>query len=321
MKRFLSVMIAASLILGAAASAAQFSLRVGNVLSDTDPITIGLREMAKAVSERTGGNLTVQVYPSSQLGDTADVLEQAKSGAAVGVIIDTGMLADYVPDMAVYTAPYVFNNVQEARKFIETPMFGKWDEQLATHGLRDLSCNWYQGYRHFLTNTKVEKPADLAGMRVRTMGSAVAQGTMSSLGAVPTSLAWSEVYSGLQAGVLDSAEAQLPAVWGISLHEVVKYIAETGHFILNTALVISEEWYQSLPAEYQQILREESLKAGDYATRLTIQQEEELKKRMQDAGVEFVAVDIKPFIEATSAVYKTMGWEQLKADIDKALGK
>jgi TRAP-type C4-dicarboxylate transport system substrate-binding protein len=129
------------------------------------------------------------------------------------------------------------------------------------------------------------------------------------------------VYSGLQAGVLDSAEAQLPAVYGISLHEVVKYIAETGHFILNTALVISEDWFKTLPAEYQQILREESLKAGDYATKLTVDMEQELKKTMQDAGVEFVAVDTKPFIEATSAVYKTMGWEQLKADIDKALGK
>ena len=155
MKRFLTAIAAIALVLGAAAHAGQYALRVGNVLSDTDPITLGLREMAKAVSERTGGNLTIQVYPSSQLGDTADVLEQAMSGAAVGVIIDTGMLADYVPQMAIYTAPYVFNDVHEARKFIETPMFGKWDEELATHGLRDLSCNWYQGARHFLTNRKV----------------------------------------------------------------------------------------------------------------------------------------------------------------------
>lgn len=323
MKKFMALLAAAVFLAGTLASAGEktYSLRIGNVLSDTDPITVGLREMAKKVADRTGGNLRIQVYPSSQLGDTADVLEQAKSGAAVGVIIDTGMLADYVPDMAIYTAPYVFADVHEARKFIETPMFKKWDEDLAKHGLRDLSCNWYQGARHFLTNKRVDKPADLANMRIRTMGSTVAQESMRAFGAVPTSLAWSEVYSGLQAGVLDAAEAQLPAVYGASLHEVVKFVAESGHFILNTALVISEDWFQTLPQEYRDILLEESLAAGDYATRLTLEQEGELKKKMEAAGVTFVPVDIKPFMDASAGVYKTMGWDKLKSEIDAALGK
>jgi tripartite ATP-independent transporter DctP family solute receptor len=323
MKKFVPV-IALVVLAGVSAFARggeSYSLRIGNVLSDTDPITIGLREMAKAVDARTSGKVKIQVYPSSQLGDTADVLEQAKSGSAVGIIIDTGMLADYVPAMAIYTAPYVFDNVREARKFVETPMFAEWDEQLASHGLRDLSCNWYQGARHFLTNIRVEKPADLANLRIRTMGSKVAQESMRAFGAVPTSLAWSEVYSGLQAGVLDAAEAQLPAVYGASLHEVIKFVAESGHFILNTALVISEKWYSSLPQDYRNILREESLKAGDYATSLTIQKEGEIKADMQKAGVTFVAVDIKPFIQAGLAVYDVMGWTDLKKRIDQALGK
>ena len=322
MKKALIAALAALVLIGLQAGAGEsYSLRISTVLTDNDPITIGLREMAKAVAEKSNNRLKIQVYPSSQLGDTADVLEQAKSGAAVAVIIDTGMLADYIPDIAIYTGPYVFDNVQEARKFIETPQFIKWDEELATHGLRDLSCNWYQGARHFLTNKRVDTPADLANLRVRTLGSTVGQESMKALGAVPTSLAWSEVYSGLQAGVLDAAEAQLPAVYGASLHEVIKFVAETGHFLLNTALVTSESWFKSLPEDLQKILHEESLKAGDRATSLTIAEEENIKKRMQDAGVTFVAVDIKPFIDATASVYKTMGWEQLKGEIDKSLGK
>ena len=298
-----------------------FTLKIGNVLADDDPITVGLREMSANVAEKTNGAVQIDVYPSSQLGDTADVLEMAKSGSNVGVIIDTGMLADYVPDLAIYAAPYVFDNVEEARAFIDTDIFKGWEEELATHGLRDLSCNWYQGARHFLTNTPVATPADLSGLRVRTMGSTVAQETMSSLGAVPTSLAWGEVYSGLQSKVIDAAEAQLPAVYGQSLHEVVDYITETGHFLLYTGLVISEDWYQSLPAEYQQVLMEESRACGDYATELTLEKEVEFKAEMEAAGVTFAEVDITPFKEATAAVYETMGWGELKAQIDAALGK
>ncbi|MDD5621925.1 MAG: C4-dicarboxylate TRAP transporter substrate-binding protein [Actinomycetota bacterium] len=298
-----------------------FTLKIGNVLADDDPITIGLRKMAENVAARTNGGIVIDVYPSSQLGDTPDILEMAKTGSNVGVIIDTGLLADYVPDIAIYSAPYVFDNVEEARAFIETDIFEGWVEELATFGMRNLSHNWYQGARHFLTNKLVETPADLVNLRVRTMGSAVAQETMTSLGAIPTSVAWGEVYSAIQSKVIDACEAQLPAVYGQSLYEVISNIAETGHFLLYTGLVISEEWFQQLPDEYRQILTEESIANGDYATELTIGKEVEYKAEMEDKGVLFTAVDITPFKEATAAVYEIMEWADLKAQIDTALGK
>jgi tripartite ATP-independent transporter DctP family solute receptor len=298
-----------------------YSLKLSTVLADTDPITLGLEAMAKEIKEKTKEKITVEVFPSSQLGDTADVLEQAKNGSNVGVIIDTGMLADYVPNMAIYTAPYIFDDVKEARSFITTDIFAAWDQELATHGLRDLSCNWYQGARHFCSNKPINTPSDLKGLRVRTMGSKVAQESMTAMGATPTSLAWSEAYSGLQQKVIDAVEAQMTAVYGASLHEVIKYVSETGHFLLYTALVISEDWYKSLPEEYQKIVVQASINAGDYATKLTQEKEVEYKEKMKEAGVTFIPVDKTPFKEAASSVYKTMGWTDLKAKIDAALGK
>ncbi|ABR47493.1 TRAP dicarboxylate transporter, DctP subunit [Alkaliphilus metalliredigens QYMF] len=324
----LTILLAGTILVGCSQDstsneegAKTYSLKLGNVLADDDPITLGMRKMAENVKERTNGEVVIDVYPSSQLGDTANVLEQAISGSNVGIIIDTGMLADYVPEMAIYTAPYIFDNVDEARAFIETDVFAGWNEELEGHNLRNLSANWYQGARHFLTNKPVNTPEDLNGVRVRTMGSRVAQESMTALGATPTSLAWSEVYSGLQQGVIDSAEAQLPAVYGSSLHEVVDYISETGHFYLYTGLVISERWFQTLPEEYQQIVIEESIANGDYATELTIEKEEEYKQEMQAAGVEFIQVDTTPFKEATESVYESMGWIELKARIDAELGR
>lgn len=298
-----------------------YELKLSTVLTDEDPIVEGLQELADKVESRTEGAVKIGVYPSSQLGDTADVLEQAKSGANVGVIIDTGMLADYVPDMAIYTGPYVFDSVENARKFIETDTFKGWDEELTTHGLRDLGCNWYQGARNFLTNKKVATPADLKGIRVRTMGSEVAQESMKALGATPTSLAWSEAYSGLQSKVIDSVEAQMTAVYSSSLYEVTKYTAETGHFLLYTGLVISEDWFKSLPDEYKEIVREEAIAAGDYATSLTLEKEREFKDEMINKGMEFVEVDKEAFKEATKSVYETMGWTDLKKQIDEELGQ
>ncbi len=337
MKRMAAIALAASMTLGLAAcggsgssaggsdsaggSGETYSLKIGTVLTDTDPIVTGLNKLAEDMKEATDGAVNIEVAPSSQLGDTADVLEQAMNGSNVGVIIDTGMLADYVPDMAIYTGPYVFDSVENARKFIDTDIFKGWDEELTGHGLRDLGCNWYQGARNFWTQTKVEKPEDLKGMRVRTMGSQVAQESMKALGATPTSLAWSEAYSGLQGKVIDSVEAQTTAVYNSSLQEVTKYCAETEHFLLYTGLVISEDWYQNLPDEYKDLLVEKAREAGDYATDLTLQTEKENNEAIKQAGVEFVEVDKDLFKEATAKVYETMGWTELKKQIDEALGQ
>jgi len=294
----------------------EYSLKISTVLSDNDPIVVGLEKMAEEVKNETNGEVVIEIYPSSQLGDTNDVLEQAKSGSNVGVLVDTGVLADYVPDMAIYSGPYMFDDITQARKFIDTDIFAKWNADLAAHGLRNLGCNWYQGARNFVTNKKVTQPSDLNGIRVRTMGSTVAQESMKAMGAIPTSLAWSEAYSGLQSKVIDSVEAQITAVYSSSLQEVTKYVSETEHFLLYTGLVISEKWYKTLPEEYQKVVLSKSIESGDYATEITIDAEDKYKSEMIADGMEFIEVDKELFKKASESVYTKMGWEDLKREID-----
>ena len=225
------------------------------------------------------------------------------------------------PDMAIYSGPYVFNSVENARAFIETDIFKGWDEELTTHGIRDLGCNWYQGARSFMTNVPVATPDDLSGLRIRTMGSTVAQESMKAMGCDPVSLAWSEVYTGLSSNAIDAAEAQISAIYGASLYEVVDYYTLTEHFLLYTALVISEDWFQTLPAEYQEVLLTRAIEAGDYATAMTVEMESGYQEEMEAAGMQFVEVDKTPFIAASASVYEIMGWADLKAQIDAALGQ
>ncbi|MBN1498912.1 MAG: C4-dicarboxylate TRAP transporter substrate-binding protein [Spirochaetes bacterium] len=298
-----------------------YELKLGTVLTEKDPVYKGYEELKKNVEAKTKGKLIISLYPSSQLGADKDILEQAKLGTNVAVITDSSRLAEIVPEFGIMAAPYVFENYDEIRKFIETDLFKQWSAKFAGSGYKMLSFNWYQGDRHFLTKVPVEKPSDLKGIRIRSMGSKIAIDSLNAMGANATPLPWSEVYTGIQQKAIDGAEAQLPAVDGAKLYEVISHVALTGHFQLNTGLVTSEKWFDSLPAEYQKILLEESVKAGDYASKLTLDGLKQYQKNMEAAGVTFHKVDLKPFIDASQKVYKDNNLFELKAQIDKALGK
>lgn len=175
-----------------------------------------------------------------------------------------------------------------------------------------LSFNWWQGERHLLTNKPITKPADLAGVRMRTPGAPVWMETIRAMGATPTPLGWTEVYSALQQKVIDGAEAQHPATNGSKLYEVISHITKTGHINLITGVVTSGAWFDSLPAELQAILREEALKAGDVASYGTEAALADIEKAMEAEGVTISEIDVTPFREATAPVYDKLGYGELR---------
>ena len=315
------VCVCALLLSGSqAAFAAKYSLKLGFVVTDKDPMYAGAEALKKAVEEQTNGELEIEIYPSSQLGDTKDIQEQAKMGANVGVITDAARLAEMVPELGIMAAPYVADDYAGLKKLSLSEAWKNWENTLAAdHGLRVLSFNWYQGARHLLTNVEIKKPEDLKGIRMRTPGSPVWQETIKAIGATPVAMAWAEVYPALQQKVIDGAEAQYPAIHGASLFEVVKYITKTSHFLLNTPLVVSEEWFQQLPPEYQKILVNEAVKAGELASNLTLEKESEYEAQIKEAGVIVNEVDVAPFKEAAAAVYEKLGYADEKKLVDEVL--
>ncbi|MBO8162108.1 MAG: TRAP transporter substrate-binding protein DctP [Brevibacillus sp.] len=300
-----------------------YTLKVGTALSESDPIYQGLEAFRKAVEEKTNGKVEIEIYGSGSLGDDKDILEQAKVGANVAVLVDSGRLAEMVPQMGIMTAPYIVDNFDEARKVVTSDLFKGWEEQLAKdHGLRVLSFNWYQGERHLLTNKPVLKPEDLEGVRLRTPGAPIWLETIKAMGANPTGMAWSEVYVALQQGIIDGAEAQHPATYGAKLYEVIKHISKTRHFQLLTGIVASDKWMAELPEEYQKIVLEEAFKAGDDASRKTEELLGEFEQKLADQGVEIHEVDVNLFKERTNVVYeKFEGYTELRDQINQLLGK
>src|SRR5690606_30491382 len=135
------------------------------------------------------------------------------------------------------------------------------------------------------------------------------------MGATPTPLAWAEVYSALQQKVIDGAEAQHPGTYNSRFYEVTSHITKTGHINLITGLVVSAKWFDSLPPEYQTIVREEALIAGDLASRLTEESLQMYEDKMRAQGVTITEIDKTPFIEATLKTYDILGYTELRKQV------
>ena len=280
-------------------------------------------DFSESVKEKTGGDVNIEIFGNGSLGNDNDLIEQAKSGTNVAVLVDAGRLADMVPEIGVLSAPYIVDNFDEANKVVQSDLFSGWSEQLAAEqNLQVLSFNWYQGERHLLTNKEITAPKDLKGLNIRTIDAPVALSTMEALGMSPSGMAWTEVYPGLQQGVIDAADAQNPATYGANLHEVVDYITKTRHFQLITGIVAGADWMENIPEDYQDIIYKEAQKFGEAASKETETALDEYEQMMIDEGVTVNEVDIEEFKAATDSVYGEFeGYEELREEINQILDK
>jgi tripartite ATP-independent transporter DctP family solute receptor len=322
--RFTGLLLAAtaSFTLAAAANAQEYTLSVNTALATTDPLYAGLEAFVDGVAERSDGRLEVRLFPNSQLGPDEDVLEQARAGAPVAVVVDGGRLAVFVNEFGILGAPYLAQGYDGIRKVVTSPVFEEWVQMLRDEsGHQVLSFNWWQGERHLVTKKPVTTPADLAGVRLRTPGAPVWLETVAAMGGVPTPMPFGEVYSAIQQNVIDGTEVQLPALVGANLQEVITHVTMTGHINLITGLVTSAQWFDTLPEDLQVILREEALAAGDVASYGTRDALAGIEARLVDEGISVDYIDNAPFIEATSVVYDSLGYGGLRALIEDIVGE
>lgn len=301
---------------------AKTTLRIGTVLAPNDPMGQGLEKFKVDVAKATGGEVVIEVFHNSQLGDTTEMLDQARAGASVGTVTDVARLSSFVPSLAIMSAPFLFDNYQQADTFALSKPYLEWAQELKEKsGLMMLASNWYQGARHALTQEPISKPSDLSGVRMRTIGAPIWIETIRAMGAEPTPIAWGEVYSALQLGTIDAAEAQPTAIWGAKLYEVIKHVSKTGHIQLVTALVVSAEAWDKVSPEHQKIVRNLAVESGRYASKLTIELGAKAMQNVAASGVEIHEVDLAPFKNAVKPVYRLLDLEKEAMIVDSVLGR
>ena len=300
---------------------ATYTLMMSTQLPDSSPMVAGFREWAEAVSERTNGNLKIEIFTSAQLGSDEDVIEQALQGVNVAVLTDGGRMANYVRDIGIIGMAYIANDYEELTRITQTATFKSWDTNLRNQGIKILSYNWYDGPRNFYTNRPINVPADLNGVRIRTPGAPVWSRSVASLGATPVAMSWPESYNALQTRAIDGVEVQSTSAYPARMHEVTSHLSRTEHFHLANFIMVGERWFSTLPAEYQQILAEECVSAAIANAAQILSVAEDFENRMVANGMQIVEVDKAPFIAAAERAYQELDFLTLRNQIWAEIGR
>lgn len=302
-----------------------YKLNFGHTLTENDPFHQAYLKWAEAVNEKTGGKLQIEVYPSSQLGVEEDVLEQMKQGTNVGWQTDAARLGNYVNEFGVLLAPYFLENMDEVKALLDSPTIGEWEKKLEDeHNIKVISFAYVQGYRNVFANKKATNPEEMKGLQIRTAGAPIWVAGIDSLGCKAVSLAYGEMYNGIQTKVVDGCELPYIAANNLKIQEVAKYILETQHIYQMNFMVCSAEWFNELPEEYQKILIDECNKAGIEVSEQMAKDSDAAKQAMIDAGMEYVPadqMDIEAFKKASQAAYDKLNLNEAREAIYKELGK
>jgi len=288
-----------------AATAQSVTIRIASVNSPTAESVMTAQRVADRITQRTEGRVTFQLFPSAQLGTTADSLEQASQGQPIITYTSASFMARYgVPELAVVEGPFVVANNEEGERLAFSPLMqGYYDRLAATAGIRVLALNWFDGARHMIGSAPYPNPSDLQGVKMRVPPVETWIRTFEPLGVVATTVEAAEAYSALAQGVVTAAESPLTGLRASRWYEVAKHITLTGHFNLFTGWVMSEAAYQALSEGDRAILMEEFRRGGQELSAASQALAGTIRTEFEAAGVTFHDADLDAYRAATAGFY------------------
>ena len=242
---------------------------------------------AQLVSERSGGNVTVAVFPNDQLanGNASRGIEMIASGSIDLAAYATCTLAVIDEKLPVATIPWIFEDYAQAREVIDTTGGEYYAQRLAMKGMTYLG-SFHNGFRQ-ITNSKheVTTPADMENLKIRVPGSVVYMGFFRALGADPTSMNWSEVFTAIQQGTIDGQENGVSITSTSKMQEVQDYLTMWNYSYENDLFVANTEIWESLEPQTQELLQECATEACEWGRDVLEEEEAEILKEFEAAGM------------------------------------
>jgi len=273
------------------------TLKLGHSLDTTHPVHVAMAHMADIVKEKSEGKVLLQIYPSEQLGSEREMVEQVQLGSIDMVKTSTAPMEGFVPVMGVYSVPFLFRSADHFWKTLDGEVGKKMLEASISVGLRGL-CYYDSGSRSFYTKEKpVMTPADLSGMKIRVLQSKTAMDMVSALGASPTPIAWGELYTSLQQGVVDGAENNPPSFYTSRHYEVCKFYSLDEHARIPDILLISEATWKKLSPEVQKLVQDAADESSTLQRKLWQEKTKEALAEVEKAGVKISRPDLAVFRE------------------------
>lgn len=279
MMKFWSVLgffwMLAPLVMTPAFAAPPILIKFSHVVDENTPKGLAALEFKRLVEARTRGRVKVQVYPNSTLYKDREELEALQLGAVQMLapsLAKFGQLG--MRDFEVFDLPYIFPNRQVLKAVTQGEIGRQLLSQLEDRGILGLAY-WDNGFKVMSANTPLRLPEDLKGKRMRIQPSRVLEAQMEALGATPIPLAFSDVHTALETGLVDGTENPPSNLYSKNMHEVQKYVAVTNHGYLGYAVIVNKKFWSSLPADLRPILEKSMLDAtrknDDEAEKLNLQ--------------------------------------------------
>jgi tripartite ATP-independent transporter DctP family solute receptor len=293
-------------------------IRIGTTTEPDGHYVKGLGVFKEKVESYTGGRVRVDIFPSSQLGNERDMIEGLSMGLLEGAVTSSAPLANFSSDFLLLDLPYIVTDRQKAYAVMDGPIGQEILGTMDAKGVKAISF-WENGFRN-VTNSKlpVVHPADLKGLKIRTMENPIHQATFEYFGATPTPMAWGEVFIALQQGTIDGQENPLVIIYTVKVYEVQKFISMTGHFYSPAVFMLSKQVFDSYPADIQEAILKAELEARTWERDYSAQLDENLRKEMTDKGVVFNDVDKAEWQAACQPIYD-MFKDRIKPEYIKAM--
>jgi tripartite ATP-independent transporter DctP family solute receptor len=310
MKKTLLATALASLM-AVPAAAADLTLKFGHVGAPGSLFEATVNHYAACVGDKSGGSIEVQTFGSSQLGKDKELLQKLKLGQ-VDFALPSSIMSSVSDVFGIFEMPYIIQDRDHMRR-VQDAMMDKFQSAAQDNGyyIVGLAEN---GFRHITNNVRpINVPADLEGIKLRTPNGAWRVKMFQQYGANPTPMAFSDVFTALQTGVIDGQENPYAQIASAKFQEVQKYLSITGHVYTPAYILMSDKQFSKHSDEVKQVLSDCATETQTFTYEKAAQLETDLLQEIKDAGVEVNEADKAAFIEASKPIY-----EGFAAEVDGA---
>ncbi len=305
--------------LSIASASAQTEIKFGHVGEPGSLFDQSAQEFAKRANAKLGNKAKVVIYGSSQLGGDSELMKKLKLGT-VDLALPSTVMSSQVPVFGLFEMPYLVKDRDHMARIRDKVVVPDLEPAAEKAGYHIIGI-WENGFRQ-ITNNKhpIVKPDDLQGLKLRVPGGTWRVKMFKAYGANPSPLAFSEVFVALQTGVMDAQENPLAQIYPARFYEVQKYLSMTGH-VYTPAYVTAGASWSRLPVDVQKILTDTAKEMEPVVYQIAAKLDEDLLKKLKEAGMKVNEADKDAFIKASSKIYEDFAKEVPggKELIDKSL--
>src|ERR1700745_906400 len=297
--------------LSSARAQAKMVFKASDVQPAGYPTVAATENLGKKLNEATGGRLSVQMYPSMQLGGEKETIEQTQIGAIQLLRVSAGTMGPIVDDINVVNMPFLFKNIAHSEKMMEGPIGQELlDKITASPSANLVALCWMDSGARSLYNTKrpIKSIEDIKGLKFRVIGNPIFIDMMNALGGNGVAMGYDQVFSALQTGVIDGAENNPPSYVFSNHYTAAKFYSLTEHLVLPEVLVFSKRAWTNLSADDQNLLKKFAREAQFEERVLWNQYEQQAMEKAKAAGCQIVEIaDKTPFQNAVKPVWDKYG--------------